>query len=135
MGPAGGPRPVRGPLAGACGRGRVELYTHALCYKPGTGSPSRSASGEKWARWERVTGVEDDRTRLQRSDVNDYTLWIQVEGNVEPLTIDGFTGDQEFVSKVARIAVEAAKPKVYAALNDTGAFHLAPPPPRTSASS
>ncbi len=35
-----------------------------------------------------------------------------MEGNVEPLKIDGFTGDQEFVSKVGQIAEEAAKPKV-----------------------
>ncbi len=50
------------------GGGRLELYTHALCYKPGTGSPSRSAPREKWARWDQVTGVEDNRTRLQYAD-------------------------------------------------------------------
>ncbi|MBT2467998.1 hypothetical protein J7E97_08920 [Streptomyces sp. ISL-66] len=109
------------------GGGRVELYTHALCYKPGTGSRE-----ERWVRWDRVTYVEDSRARLQYGNT-DYTLLISAEGNVEPLKIGGFTGDQEFVSRVGEIAVEAAKPKVYEALNNAGAFRLSPADPDLTA--
>ncbi|MEV6581949.1 hypothetical protein AB0M92_27720 [Streptomyces sp. NPDC051582] len=107
------------------GGGRVELYAHALCFKPGSGSRS---GDERWVRWDRVTSVEDTRSGLRYGNT-DYTLWIHAEGNVEPLKIEGFTGDQEFVSRVAEVAVEAAKAKVYRALNDAGVFRLSPVEP------
>ncbi|MGW7410985.1 hypothetical protein [Streptomyces sp. NPDC054863] len=93
------------------GDGRVDFYTHALCYRSGP-------QYEQWVRWDQITRVYVDPGH------HDFTVSIKAEGNEGLMAITGFSGGQEYASKISKIADRAAKPKVYDALNNTGKFRL-----------
>ncbi|WP_433348356.1 hypothetical protein ACQP25_33530 [Microtetraspora malaysiensis] len=103
------------------GGGRVDLYTHALCYK----FASNAGQDERWVRWDQVIKVNDTRSRLDHG-CPDFSVWIYAEGNVEPMKIEGFTRNPEFVSQIVEFALQAAQAKVYRALNGAGGLRLNP---------